>query len=127
GAEPELRGIVDRAPRRQVLGGVVARERGEVADLLAQRVDHHQFIAGLQFQRMPRARGDAPLLHRGRGIGRRRTHFGLLGWNGQRQSGPTARPLYWRVSAAVPKSARLGLSEPWSAMSRARVAACIFA
>src|SRR5690606_1323076 len=112
-------GVVDAAPGREVLVQVLAAERGQVADLLAHRIDHHQLVAGVQLHRMAGARRDAD------GLARR--HRGFLAWKGQVQSASTLRPLYWRVSGALPKSARLGLMLPCSAVSRLRVAACILA
>src|SRR5690606_27142896 len=120
GAEPQLGRVVDAAPRGQVVIQVVPAERGDVADLLAHGIDHHQLVAGLQLHRVARTRRDA-YRHPAS------AHLGLRTWNGQVQSASTLRPLYWRVSAAVPKSARFGLMLPCRAMSRWRVAACILA
>src|SRR5690606_31102468 len=116
--QEQPRGVVDRAPRRQVLGHVRTVERHQVADLLTLRVDDHQLVARLQHHRPGRARRYADHLA---------AHAPLLARKGQRQPASTARPLYCRASEASPWSDRLGLIEPCNAMSRARVAFCILA
>ncbi len=111
--------VVEGPSVRDDLADIVRAVADEIGDLPPLGIADDQRLAPGELDRDPAARFDP--LHTGLGHLR-----GLrLSLKGQVQSDETARPLYCRASLVSPCRASIGLIDPASLVSRARMASRI--
>src|SRR5438132_1501782 len=115
--------VIDAPSRRKPLRFVRARERDQIRDLFAFEIDHPKRLAFRKLESGP-GLGFYDFWHSDKTSQGTNGHFPECG-NGAAHSSETSRPEYWRASDSSPNSLNIGLTSPWSAVSRSRIACCI--
>src|ERR1700720_2980665 len=125
GCQVNLVRVIKAATGRKPFVPVLASKCDQICDLFAFEIDDAKELALFHFKggaglRLESSRGHEFKMHQCAN-----GHFWPAFPDGGVQSADTARPEYWRASDWSPKSLKIGLTLPWSAISRARIFFCI--